>query len=243
MYRALSKSRRIGSWWPGRRSEDSAWLTSRAGTEVGWCRIAERTITGGWREIGGNLAEGEGHESGWIRVSFFFHSWNRTQGEQSEEGVVEEIRTFLEDETGWTGAKMRGGQIHEDWWWFSVTFFYFSQMFRSRDKFNSPKFGMMLWLRESIPLYSKNVIQPFFKNVFLLLFENRSFLFTVVKNPVKCPFANAILVEITNNHGLCVLVLFFACAILWINSKHACPFNALRSGPTSVSFLIGTSGK
>ena len=107
MYRALSKSRRIGSWWPGRRSEDSAWLTSRAGTEVGWCRIAGRTITGGWREIGGNLAEGEGHESGWIRASFYFHSWNRALGEQSEEGVVEE-RAFLEDETGWKGAKKGG---------------------------------------------------------------------------------------------------------------------------------------
>ena len=91
MYRALSKSRRIGSWWPGRRSEDSAWLTSRAGTEVRWCRIAEKMITGGWREIGGNLAEDEGHESGWIRVSCFFHSWNRPLGEQSEEGVVEDF--------------------------------------------------------------------------------------------------------------------------------------------------------
>ena len=48
---------------------------------------------------------------------------------------------------------------------------------------------------------------------------------------------------LSNDHCLCVLVLFCTCAILCINSMHAYPFNALKSRPISVSFLIRTSGK
>ena len=42
---------------------------------------------------------------------------------------------------------------------------------------------------------------------------------------------------------MCFGSIFCICAILCINSKHACQFNALKSRPISVSFLIRTSGK